>query len=46
MRVEVQEVTPGAVEADVLALPLTRGDGLTGTAAELDGALDGLLGSG
>jgi leucyl aminopeptidase len=43
MRVEVQEVAPGEVEADVLAVPLAEGGDLTKAAAELDGALDGLL---
>ncbi|MGB2875953.1 MAG: leucyl aminopeptidase [Gaiellaceae bacterium] len=43
MRVEVQDVAPTEVEADVLAVPLTEGDSLPAGAAELDGALDGLL---
>src|SRR5205809_409431 len=43
MRIEVQAVAPGEVDADVLAVPLAGGDGLTGAAAELDGALGGLL---
>ncbi len=44
MRVEVQAVAPAEVEADVVAVPLAGGDGLTGAAAGLDSALDGLLG--
>jgi leucyl aminopeptidase len=43
MRVEVQTCAPADLEADVLAVPLVDGDGLTGAAAELDGALDGLV---
>src|SRR6266516_3928129 len=43
MRIEVQAVAPGEVDADVLAVPLVGGDGLAGAAAELDGALGGLL---
>src|SRR5919201_1946047 len=42
MRVEVEAVAPEQVEADVLAVPLAE-DGLAGTAATLDGPLDGLL---
>jgi len=44
MQVEVQAVAPEQVEADVVAVPLAGGDGLTGAAAALDSALDGLLG--
>jgi leucyl aminopeptidase len=44
MRVEVQAVAPEQVEADVVAVPLAGGDGLSGAAAALDSALDGLLG--
>ncbi len=43
MRIEVQSVAPGEVDADVLAVPLAEGDGLAGAAAELDEALGGLL---
>ena len=43
MRVDVEAVTPEAVEADVVAVPLAGGDGLEGVAAQLDGALDGVL---
>jgi leucyl aminopeptidase len=44
MRIEVQGIAPEQVEADVLAVPLVDGDGLSGTAAKLDASLDGLLG--
>jgi leucyl aminopeptidase len=44
MRVEVQSVGPAEVEADVLAIPFADGDSPSGTAAELDATLDGLLG--
>jgi leucyl aminopeptidase len=44
MRIEVQGVGPEQVEADVVAVPLVDGDGLSGTVATLDGKLDGLLG--
>jgi len=44
MQVEVQAVAPEQVEADVVAVPLAGGDGLSGAAAALDSALDGLLG--
>jgi leucyl aminopeptidase len=44
MQVEVQAVAPEQVEADIVAVPLAGGDGLTGAAAALDSALDGLLG--
>src|SRR5690242_2845850 len=44
MRVEVQAVAPEQVEADIVAVPLVGGDGLSGAAAALDSALDGLLG--
>jgi leucyl aminopeptidase len=43
MRIEVQAVAPRELDADVLAVPLPAGDGLAGAAAELDGALGGLL---
>jgi leucyl aminopeptidase len=43
MDVEVQSAAPEQVEADVVAVPLASGDGLGGTAAQLDSALDGLL---
>ena len=43
MQVEVQAVAPEQVEADVVAVPLADSDGLTGAAAALDSALDGLL---
>ena len=43
MNVEVQAVSPEEVEADVLAVPLTSGNGLAGAAGALDSALDGLL---
>jgi leucyl aminopeptidase len=43
MRVEVQAVAPEQVEADIVAVPLAGGDGLTGAAAALDSELDGLL---
>src|SRR5919201_4386269 len=43
MRIEVQSVAPGELDADVLAVPVAAGDGLTGAAAELDGSLGGLL---
>jgi leucyl aminopeptidase len=42
MRVQVQAVAPAEVEADALAVALTE-DGLTDTATEIDGALEGLL---
>jgi leucyl aminopeptidase len=42
MRVQVQAVAPAEVEADALAVALTE-DGLTDTAREIDGALEGLL---
>jgi len=44
MQVEVQAVAPEEVEADIVAVPLAGGDGLSGAAAALDSALDGLLG--
>jgi leucyl aminopeptidase len=44
MHVEVQAAAPESVEADVVAVPLAGGDGLDGAAAQLDSALDGLLG--
>src|ERR1051325_5577595 len=43
MRVDVQAVAPEQVEADVLAIPVADGDGLSGAAAKVDGSLDGLL---
>jgi leucyl aminopeptidase len=43
MRVDVQGVSPGEVEADVLAVPLAGNGKLAGAAAKLDGTLDGLL---
>src|SRR5919108_1508142 len=43
MRVEVQTCAPAELEADVLAVPFLDADGVTGAAAELDGALDGLV---
>jgi leucyl aminopeptidase len=43
MQVEVQAVAPEQVEADVVAVPLAGGNGLTGAVAALDSALDGLL---
>ena len=42
MQVQVQAVAPGEVEADTLAVPLTE-EGLSESAQEIDGALDGLL---
>jgi leucyl aminopeptidase len=44
MDVEVQAAAPAEVEADVVAVPLAGGNGLDGAAAQLDSALDGLLG--
>jgi leucyl aminopeptidase len=44
MQVEVQAVAPEEVEADIVVVPLAGGDGLSGAAAALDSALDGLLG--
>src|SRR5919198_1492714 len=44
MDVEVQAAAPAEVEADVVAVPLTGGDGLDRGAAQIDSALDGLLG--
>ena len=44
MQVEVQAVAPKEVEADIVAVPLAGGDGLSGAAAALDSALNGLLG--
>jgi leucyl aminopeptidase len=44
MDVEVQAASPAEVEADVVAVPLAGGNGLDGVAAQLDSALDGLLG--
>ena len=44
MQVEVQAVAPEEVEADIVAVPLVGGDGLSGAAAALDSALNGLLG--
>ena len=44
MQVEVQAVAPEEVEADIVAVPLADADGLSGAAAALDSALDGLLG--
>jgi leucyl aminopeptidase len=44
MDVEVQAAAPAEVEADVVAVPLAGGNGLDGVAAQLDSALDGLLG--
>jgi leucyl aminopeptidase len=44
MQVEVQAVAPEEVEADIVAVPLAGSDGLSGAAAALDSALDGLLG--
>jgi len=44
MQVEVQAVAPEEVEADIVAVPLAGGNGLSGAAAALDSALDGLLG--
>jgi leucyl aminopeptidase len=43
MRVEVKGVAPEQVEADVLAVPFSGENGLTGAAATLDSNLDGLL---
>ena len=43
MQVEVQEVAPEEVEADVLAVPFAGGRGLDAAAAKLDEALEGLL---
>ena len=43
MRVEVQTCAPAELEADVLAVPLLDGEGVTGAAGELDGPLDGLI---
>jgi len=45
MRVEVKGVSPEQAKADVLAVPLAGGGGLTGAAAALDSSLGGLLGS-
>ena len=45
MRLEITGVSPEQVEADVLAVPLTGQNGLTGAAASLDASLDGLLAS-
>jgi leucyl aminopeptidase len=42
MQVQVQAVAPSEVEADALAVALTE-DGLTDSATEIDGKLDGLL---
>src|ERR1051326_747608 len=44
MRVEVQNVGPAEVEADVVAVPFADGDGPSGAAAGLDGALEGMIG--
>jgi len=41
MRVDIEALVPGAVEADVLAFPVV--DGLAGTAGELDGLLKGRI---
>ena len=43
MRLEITGVSPEQAEADVLAVPLTGENGLTGAAASLDSSLDGLL---
>ena len=43
MRIEVQAIAAGEVDADVLAVPLQAGDGLAGATAELDQSLGGLL---
>ncbi|HEX3267294.1 MAG TPA: leucyl aminopeptidase [Gaiellaceae bacterium] len=43
MRVETKGVSPEQADADVLAVPLTGQNGLTGAAASLDSSLDGLL---
>ena len=43
MRVDVEAVAPEQVEADVLAVPVADGDGLSGAAAKLDDGLGGLL---
>src|ERR671934_709299 len=43
MQVEVQAVAPEEVEADVVAVPLAGGDGVAGSAAQLDSRLGGLL---
>src|SRR3954466_954186 len=43
MRVDVQAVAPEQVEADVLAVPVADGAGLSGAAAKLDDGLGGLL---
>jgi leucyl aminopeptidase len=43
MRVDVQAVSPGEIEADVLAVPLAGNGKLAGAVAALDGALEGLL---
>src|SRR5437763_1321845 len=43
MRVQVQAVAPGQVEADVVAVPLAADKELAGTSAALDSKLDGLL---
>jgi leucyl aminopeptidase len=43
MRVDVEAVAPEQVEADVLAVPVADGDGLTGAAAKVDDKLGGLL---
>jgi leucyl aminopeptidase len=43
MRVEVQEVAPEQVEADVLAVPLAGEGALEGVAGAIDSKVDGLL---
>ena len=43
MRLEITGVSPEQAEADVLAVPLTEQNGLTGAAASLDSSLDMLL---
>src|SRR5919198_3694684 len=43
MRIEVQAVAPEELDADVLAVPLPAGEGLTGAAADLDVSMGGLL---
>jgi len=44
MRVAVEPGSPESVQADVLATPFRAGNGLTGSARELDTRLGGLLG--
>ncbi len=43
MEVVLKSTAPSGIEADVLAVPLLEGDGLTKAGSELDSSLDGLL---